>query len=569
VHWTIDNGGKIIGSNNNLNVQIDLTDVVGIANVCVRVENNCGLSPFECKPINKIKTPKIEVENSIVLCEGDLHQLCIKKGFDIGHTYSFIATGGTLINNTPASSCPFEMKFDEPGKFIVGVKSQNKNCISNEVIQNIEVIKKQSNPVVSFTSFAKKIDISWTKLDCVKEYRYYVDNAFVGTTKDNFISLSDLQPGYELNFRVEALSEGCACGIGVGSNIVKTLLCNELQVNLTSSKKIFCESEWSKSVSLSTIIVGSNGKGSLKWEGKGVDNNGIFTPAEAGAGSNLVKIIYEEDGCIYQDSILMNMIVNPNVELQTTDPICEEDDMGSLDIISNITEQLQFLLDGKAMDAPFVDNISIGNHTIQVIDGNNCSILKSFEINEPTFPQISIVHSDRSYYDNENIPLAINTTSGNELELIDSVHWFINGELVCRGKCMELNLSNIAAGIYQHEIVVFYKTCLKSETFEVLVKGSPKIFLPNIISLTSANQNKFFNIVSNDTELKVMSCKIYSRWGNIVFQKLDFIPMNETSLWDGTFNGEALNPDVYVLEVNYLDQKGVPIKIIKDLTIIK
>lgn len=569
VYWTIDNGGVIVGNVNSQNIQIDLKDVKDIVNICVKVENNCGVSPEICRSIKKLKIPVLEIENSVTLCEGDSHKLCIKNGFDPTHTYTFISTGGTLTGNSPSSACPFEMNFPESGNFIMVVKGQNKNCVSADVSQSIEVLKKQSNPIITYTPFAKKIDVSWTKLDCVKEYRYFVDNAFAGITSDNFISINDLQPGYELNFRVEAISENCACGIGIGNAIIKTLKCSELSLSILPSQNVFCENDWNKPVSLESLVTGSNGKGELIWIGKGIDKDGIFTPSLAGVGSAMIKAKFEEDGCIYQDSVKMNMIKNPDAELQTTDPQCEYDEMGSLEVISNIADQLRFLLDGKTMNQPFENTLGIGSHTIQIIDANNCSVLKSFEINKPEFPEISIIHSDRAYYDNENIPLSIKTSSNSEIELIDSIHWFINGTLMCKGKCMELNLSNVAAGTYKHEIVIFYKTCLKEESFEVLVKGSPQIFLSNIISITGSDENKYFNIKSNDPELKVKSCKVFSRWGEKVFEKLDFNPALEKNMWDGTFNGKSLNPGVFVLEIIYNDEKGRTVKTIKDLTIIK
>jgi hypothetical protein len=52
---------------------------------------------------------------------------------------------------------------------------------------------------------------------------------------------------------------------------------------------------------------------------------------------------------------------------------------------------------------------------------------------------------------------------------------------------------------------------------------------------------------------------VFDRWGNLMFSREGFFPDNNNLAdgWDGKFNGQYVNPGVfvYIIEVQFLDGK--------------
>ena len=54
------------------------------------------------------------------------------------------------------------------------------------------------------------------------------------------------------------------------------------------------------------------------------------------------------------------------------------------------------------------------------------------------------------------------------------------------------------------------------------------------------------------TRLSIKTIKIFTRWGEVVFEKNNFNANDPSKAWDGTFKGRQLNPDVFVYMVEVL-----------------
>jgi gliding motility-associated-like protein len=81
------------------------------------------------------------------------------------------------------------------------------------------------------------------------------------------------------------------------------------------------------------------------------------------------------------------------------------------------------------------------------------------------------------------------------------------------------------------------------------------IFIPNIFSPNGDGINDQFTISGRFNLIKIASLKIYDRWGNQLFERLDMTPGDLDDGWDGNFKGEPMQPGVYVFvaELDYED----------------
>lgn len=86
--------------------------------------------------------------------------------------------------------------------------------------------------------------------------------------------------------------------------------------------------------------------------------------------------------------------------------------------------------------------------------------------------------------------------------------------------------------------------CYSSDQFTI--ETEKDIFIPNAFSPNRDGNNDMFTIFTPEGVAHIEDFQIFARWGERVFHKENFVP-NDVSLgWDGMFNGQVMNPGVFV-----------------------
>jgi hypothetical protein len=67
----------------------------------------------------------------------------------------------------------------------------------------------------------------------------------------------------------------------------------------------------------------------------------------------------------------------------------------------------------------------------------------------------------------------------------------------------------------------------------------------------------------------VKSFMIFNRWGELLFQKHNFVPNIPSTGWDGMIRGQKGPPEVYVYVCNVLCENDVPYTYKGNVAIIK
>lgn len=94
------------------------------------------------------------------------------------------------------------------------------------------------------------------------------------------------------------------------------------------------------------------------------------------------------------------------------------------------------------------------------------------------------------------------------------------------------------------------------------------IFLANTFTPNAdGNNDRFYPQGKGVSNVKRF--RIFSRWGEVIYDAQN-IPLNDESFgWDGTYKGESLKPDVYVYLIDALCDSGLPIQIKGDISLIR
>lgn len=573
-NWSVTNGAIIQGSTSGSKVTIDASGLApgSSAQLCVEASNACGTGPKTCSPITVLKKPVINLAN-------DNYSICVDSIIRLSHAqidpsykYNWTINQANLVSGNVNTAGPLNISYPTPGLYNVQLVAANKECTSDAKSISIDVIENIDQAVLSYVPTANTILMNWAAVPCAKAYEVYINGTFLASTQALKYELESLKPGDVLNASIHVQGDGiCACGISIANLTIRTLTCDEYKLTINPiASTLICEDDWSNPIQLNAVYT-NPAIANVQWQGPATSGTGLFSPEKAGPGLHWLKATISDLGCVYQDSVLFTLLKRPNVALNNIDPSCADDINGAIEIIqSDPLQALNYFLDGdKVQGGSMIDNVSIGSHQVEVIDVNNCKVVKTVTINPPVFPLVDVTGGDGPIYDNQKVTLALEDKNS-ELNLIDSIEWYINGELYCKGNCRNITFSSMEGGKYVHQILIYYDDCVMERTLEFTVKESPKLYFSNIFNTSSSNEaNKYFSIMSNDADLTVNEVNIYSRWGELVFTKKNFNPSKEIPLWDGTFNGKDLVPGVYVLNVTYLDEKGLMVKVTKDITLLK
>ena len=112
--------------------------------------------------------------------------------------------------------------------------------------------------------------------------------------------------------------------------------------------------------------------------------------------------------------------------------------------------------------------------------------------------------------------------------------------------------------------------CVGEGSVMVVVRKERDVYVPNSFSPNDDGINDILSIFSKEGIVSnIHTFKIFSRWGESVYEFHDFMPNDPNLGWDGKHKGELLDPGVfgYFLEVEFVD--GVTKLFKGDVTLIK
>ncbi|HEY1115391.1 MAG TPA: PKD domain-containing protein [Chitinophagaceae bacterium] len=104
-------------------------------------------------------------------------------------------------------------------------------------------------------------------------------------------------------------------------------------------------------------------------------------------------------------------------------------------------------------------------------------------------------------------------------------------------------------------------------TVSVVCNGG-NLFIPNTFSPNGDGSNERFYPRGTGIHL-IKSLRVFNRWGEVVFERLNFNANDATAGWDGTYKGARLSPDVFIYscEVVCINNEVIPFK--GDITLLR
>jgi gliding motility-associated-like protein len=111
--------------------------------------------------------------------------------------------------------------------------------------------------------------------------------------------------------------------------------------------------------------------------------------------------------------------------------------------------------------------------------------------------------------------------------------------------------------------------CITTDTIQVktFCSGS-EVFIPNAFTPDGDGINDVLIVQGRGIKI-IKSLRIFSRWGEVVFEKTNFVPGDRSAGWDGKIRGKQGNTDVYIYLCEAVCERGTPFVFKGNVAIIK
>lgn len=230
------------------------------------------------------------------------------------------------------------------------------------------------------------------------------------------------------------------------------------------------------------------------------------------------------------------------------------------------TPPYRYSVDGVRfqIDSAFL-KIPAKKYSVVVRDSTGCR--STIEVNVPQPPQLQVSAGPDFTVDlgfSENLRATVVPSSKQV-----SYAWTPRDSSITCPTCEQTTVFPIRSQVYRVTVRDSAGCTAFDELLLEVIKKRP-IFIPNVFSPNDHNGvNDFFTIYGNQSAVIIKELKIFNRWGDLMFQA-DNIPLNKDDAgWDGTWNGQKLEPSVFAFfaKVKFIDGEEVIYK--GDVTIVR
>jgi gliding motility-associated-like protein len=233
-----------------------------------------------------------------------------------------------------------------------------------------------------------------------------------------------------------------------------------------------------------------------------------------------------------------------------TNPGCDGNDTGLIAVegVNGGTPPYQYSLSG----APFADALAFGGltagyYTLAVRDANGCQ-------EDTTAMLVAALIPNVDAGEDLSISLGEAHILHPFVDLVPQVIGWSPGIWLSCYTCLEP-----MAGPYETTVYTLTVTsadgCVRSDSLTVFVEKVRDVFVPNIFTPNQDGINDAATVFAGKSVRQIKSFRVFSRWGELVFEQYNFPPNSPSLGWDGRFNGLGLPEGVFVwvAEVEYLD----------------
>lgn len=318
----------------------------------------------------------------------------------------------------------------------------------------------------------------------------------------------------------------------------------------------------------------STGSGFSYWWST-TDGNILSDPTEPKllvdlTGVYFLQVTNTSNGCVAVDLTIVSENTNyPSALKMFTDPPGCDGKAGMIRIeeVQGGTGPYVYSIDNGATfrTSNQFDQLYPGHYTLIVQDANGCEYEETLDF--PELPDLNVQLGP-----DIELEFGASATLTAHIDVpyseIDTVIWSPADQLTLTKDLFTVIIEPYSEIVYT--VTVINKYGCEDRSSVVVRLGDPRLWAPNAISPNheDGKNDVFLIFAAENTVERIKTLQIYDRWGNMVFRKDNSQPNDEKHGWDGFFQGQPLNPGVFVWWADVELLSGQRILMKGDVTIV-
>lgn len=239
-------------------------------------------------------------------------------------------------------------------------------------------------------------------------------------------------------------------------------------------------------------------------------------------------------------------------EIQVSNISCISSTDGSIEVnATGGSGVYKYKIDGGEYSANNkIIGLAAGFYTVVIQDIDGCEFLiDSIEISD--ISNIGVELGDDKFVDYGSTLTLFPSLGGNQV----NVQYFWTSADVSIFDCTNCEnptLRDITKPMEVHLKVVNEAKCEATDVLKIWLNEDVSVSVPTGFTPNGDGANDVLVVYGKENVI-VNSFQVYSRWGELMFSNRNFSTNDDSEGWDGSWNGELVNPGVYVwtAEVQY------------------
>lgn len=284
-------------------------------------------------------------------------------------------------------------------------------------------------------------------------------------------------------------------------------------------------------------------------------------------GNYTVTLIINNEGICF-DTLSQSLAIRGTPQFDTiiTDRRCWPGEPWVMEVnVAPNTMVADMIVSGSNLyDDNIINRVELttpGEYLLTVVSTEGCEKSIPFLVS-PVTPLLIRTRSDTSVLLCE--PVLLQTS----LNAVDADISWSPGERLNDSTLLSPTVTPLSTGVYV--VRAERAGCVAMDTVTITVDAEARIFFPNVFSPNSDGINDEYRIFSGPGVEEILSFKIYTRWGELIFKRNNFLPNDPSLFWSGDIDQKYANENVFVYHAQVRLKGGVPIKTYTgDITILR
>ncbi len=282
-------------------------------------------------------------------------------------------------------------------------------------------------------------------------------------------------------------------------------------------------------------------------------NNDNFDANQSGLCAGTYEVVMSNEfDCTYYDTVAIAQPTPLDFEVIHEDVNCYGDGDGIIEILNTTGGVLPYayhLNEDSLQTSTYFSGLDGGAYRVFLTDGNDCQDSLNVFVYEP--PNVQLSAGDD-----------ITVSLGDDTK-IEGLVWPIENQVIEWTPPIYLDCDTCITPVaLPHHTTVYTISavdsitgCSYSDNMELQVIKPRPIYIPNVFSPNEDGRNDWFSVFADESVEEILSFKVFDRWGELLFERHNFQPNQESLGWDGMFNGSPMNPAVfvYLVEIAFID----------------